>query len=269
MPDDRLLHRRSLHSEKVCGLTDFEYRVWMTYQLASDDYGVMRLSAAALRSANDAFEKKPAGVLERAFQRLVAVGLLRVFDHQGKSYVYQHDWQAWQRVRNPRTSVQPLPTFDDIEVCEASTRELFTSRLEYMAAKETNTSTNSSIDAATVQQRCGPHGKRLEANGDRPMANGSDIRDRFERFWESYPRKVGKGQAWRSWLKIRPDDALSAVIVASVEAHRSDPQWVKDGGQFIPHPSTFLNQERWTDQPVEVPQVSDKTLRNMKAIYGT
>jgi hypothetical protein len=25
--------------------------------------------------------------------------------------------------------------------------------------------------------------------------------------------------------------------------------WLKDSGQFIPHPATFLNQERWKDIP--------------------
>ena len=26
-------------------------------------------------------------------------------------------------------------------------------------------------------------------------------------------------------------------------------QWKKDGGQFIPHPATWLNQEGWDDEP--------------------
>lgn len=264
MPDDRFLHKRACHSGKVASLTDFEYRVWTTYLLCADDYGVMRLSAAALRSGNDAFEKKPAKVLDRAFQRLADIGLIRAFTHQGKSYAYQPDWQHWQHVRNPRSSVFPLPPLDHIESCEESTKLLFTTRLDFTGESPAN----SVSDAATVQQ-CSPRGGAGEtANGKRLMANGSEIRERFDQFWASYPKKVGRGAAWRSWVKINPDAELTQTIIASVDRLKITPQWVKDGGQFIPHPSTFLNQERWTDQAVELPQISEKTARTMGAIYG-
>jgi hypothetical protein len=29
---------------------------------------------------------------------------------------------------------------------------------------------------------------------------------------------------------------------------KSDPQWVKDGGKYIPHCSTYINQEQWLDE---------------------
>lgn len=265
MPDDRLLHRRCLHSAKVAGLTDFEHRVWTTYVLAADDYGVMRFSSAALRSANDAFEKKPAKTLERAFERLEVVGLVRTYTHQGKQYCYQPDWQQWQHVRNPRTSVQPLPPLEAIEACEASTRKLFRERLEFTGESPADPAS----DATTLSQHSSRVGAGETANGERLMANGSEIRERFDRFWESYPRKVGRGAAWRAWLKVAPDDTLTDTILESVAAHRTSTQWVRDGGQFIPHPTTFLNQERWLDREVEAPQLSGKTTNTLKAIYGT
>jgi hypothetical protein len=264
MPDDRLIHRRSLHSEKVCGLTDFEYRVWMTYELASDDYGVMRFSAAALRSANDALEHKPTRILERAFHRLEEIGLIRAFHHQGKAYCYQPDWQAWQRVRNPRTSVQPLPPLDHIEACEASTQKMFRDRLELTG----ETLADAVLDAATSPQQCArAHGGET-ATGSRLPANGSELKDRFEQFWEDYPRKVGKGAAWRVWTRIRPNAELLTTILVALRWQRQQPQWLKDGGQFTPHPATYLNQERWTDQETDFPQISEKTARSMGAIYG-
>lgn len=71
----------------------------------------------------------------------------------------------------------------------------------------------------------------------------------FEEFWSAYPKKQGKGAAQRVWNRIRPDNALFAVIMDSVKAHAEhNPQWLKDGGQYIPNPSTWLNQERWQDE---------------------
>jgi hypothetical protein len=73
----------------------------------------------------------------------------------------------------------------------------------------------------------------------------------FPAFWAAYPRRVGKGAAEKAWAKARPP---LAAVLAAVEACRATDQWRKDGGQFIPHPATWLNQRRWEDDrgPVTV-----------------
>lgn len=70
----------------------------------------------------------------------------------------------------------------------------------------------------------------------------------FDAFWCAYPRKVSKPQAQKAWSSIRPDDGLQATILRAVAASRDSPQWQRDGGQFIPHPATWLNQRRWEDE---------------------
>lgn len=74
---------------------------------------------------------------------------------------------------------------------------------------------------------------------------------RFDLFWATYPpkRKVDKPAAERAWMKINPDDQLTAVILSGVISHAQGAQWRK-GVQWIPHPATFLNGERWND-PVD------------------
>jgi uncharacterized protein YdaU (DUF1376 family) len=69
----------------------------------------------------------------------------------------------------------------------------------------------------------------------------------FARFWAAYPKKVGKAAALRSWKRYRCE-AMADEVVASVAAHLGSEDWRKDGGQFIPHPATFLNQGRWEDE---------------------
>ena len=71
---------------------------------------------------------------------------------------------------------------------------------------------------------------------------------RFAKFWEIYPKKQGKGAAEKSWDKIRPSAELFEKIMYSVKANiDGNPQWHKDGGQYIPNPATWLNQKRWED----------------------
>lgn len=71
---------------------------------------------------------------------------------------------------------------------------------------------------------------------------------RFERFWQAYPRHVGKTPASRAFAKLNPSDADLDVILKAIADQRVTPQWTKDGGQFIPYPTTWLNQRRWTDE---------------------
>lgn len=70
----------------------------------------------------------------------------------------------------------------------------------------------------------------------------------FELFWEAYPRKEGKKKAEEAFAKVvvPVQDLLDAI-----EAQKKSAQWTKDGGQFIPHPATWLNGKRWLDQMIE------------------
>lgn len=67
----------------------------------------------------------------------------------------------------------------------------------------------------------------------------------FAEFWLAYPVKRGKGAAEKAWKRLRPD--LQTVLDAIAIAKRSD-QWLKNGGEFIPYPATWLNQRRWEDE---------------------
>lgn len=78
------------------------------------------------------------------------------------------------------------------------------------------------------------------------------LRARFEAWWAVYPRKVGKGAAWALWARIRPSEALAAVMTTGVQVQSKSPQWTKEGGQFIPYPTTWLRQGRWEDETATV-----------------
>lgn len=70
----------------------------------------------------------------------------------------------------------------------------------------------------------------------------------FDDFWNIYPKKAGKGAAYKSWRKLKPSSELQKLILTSIEKQKKSDQWIKDNGQFIPNPATWLNQERWEDE---------------------
>lgn len=74
------------------------------------------------------------------------------------------------------------------------------------------------------------------------------IEERFEAFWEAYPKKVGKGDARKKFHKIAPNEVLFNQMMDSLNKAKKCEQWVRDRGQYIPHPSTWLNQSRWEDE---------------------
>ena len=71
--------------------------------------------------------------------------------------------------------------------------------------------------------------------------------DGFALFWQEYPRKAAKAAAFKAWQKLNPSPELVERILAHVRDHKRSPDWLKDGGQFVPHPATFLNGRRWED----------------------
>lgn len=74
----------------------------------------------------------------------------------------------------------------------------------------------------------------------------------FLRFWDAYPKKLGKGAAFKAWKKVKPNKITLDIMLQAISVQRRSEQWLKDRGQYIPHPATWLNQTRWEDVPEHV-----------------
>ena len=70
--------------------------------------------------------------------------------------------------------------------------------------------------------------------------------DGFLKFWDAYPKKVGKEAAFKAYKNIKAPRPSMGVILKSISDHMSTRQWADKS--FIPNPSTYLNQRRWEDE---------------------
>lgn len=70
----------------------------------------------------------------------------------------------------------------------------------------------------------------------------------FNQFWDVYPRKVAKPAAKRA-MKARYGSFDTHAMADGTNAWIRFWEMSKTEEQFIPHPSTFLNQERYNDIP--------------------
>lgn len=77
-------------------------------------------------------------------------------------------------------------------------------------------------------------------------AGAGGYSDEFECFWAVYPKKTGKGDAFKVWKKNGHPSIERIVEV--ITAAKSSRKWLEDDGRFIPNPATWLNQKRWDDE---------------------
>lgn len=94
----------------------------------------------------------------------------------------------------------------------------------------------------------GGNGSDDKPKKTKPKRDDAVLDQLFEAFWKEYPRKIAKQKARESFYRINPDQQLTQKMIDAVIAQRQTEQWKKDKGQFVPHPTTWLNQHRWEDQ---------------------
>jgi len=115
---------------------------------------------------------------------------------------------------------------------------------------------------AAQESKCTPEGDGVEALDEvaatldeqkaksRPRSPFTNKRQEqfFDEFWERYPKKRSKGRAERAWVKIKPDEQLFKAILDGLERAKTSVEWLKDDGQYIPYPSSWLNAKGWEDE---------------------
>ena len=84
----------------------------------------------------------------------------------------------------------------------------------------------------------------LTTNNKQETKNKDIKDDRFDIFWKQYPRKVAKPNAQKAWNKIKPDDVVFKKMLAAINQQGLSSKEI----QFVPHPATWLNAQRWEDE---------------------
>lgn len=94
-----------------------------------------------------------------------------------------------------------------------------------------------------------PNQEDLLADAAAPTDIAPPSGDRFEEFWELWPKKVKRKPSMESWAKHvvktkTPVDYVLTALRAQIVAWQTHPQFPK----FVPDPTTWINQNRWQDE---------------------
>ena len=87
--------------------------------------------------------------------------------------------------------------------------------------------------------------KNADPDTHERLKEEEECRKDFEEWWEEVPKKVGKGGA-RVAYKAAMRKANAFLLYAGIKAYAKSVKG-KDP-QYIAHPKTWLNQERWLDE---------------------
>jgi len=168
---------------------------------------------------------------------LVSAGLWDLLEDGSYSF---HDWDKYQ----PSAAEVRAERQDKHEKKVAAGRA---GGLASGVARRKHTRSNLEAEGeANAKQNEAPTRTRpepLESPSDSPPV--AALPERFDEFWQAYPRRVGKGQAVKAWKsavrKSDPGMIITAAISYAATQQGKDPQ-------YVAHPATWLNGERWLDE---------------------
>lgn len=70
--------------------------------------------------------------------------------------------------------------------------------------------------------------------------------ERFQKFWNFYPRGESKQAAIRAWDRLKPSDEIIDQMAVALKKQKQSEDWMNGIG--IPYASTWINGRRWEDE---------------------
>ena len=80
----------------------------------------------------------------------------------------------------------------------------------------------------------------------------------FEKFWDIWPknnRKASKSLCLKKWQNLGLDLEADQIL-KHVQYMKTQEQWTKDAGKYVPAPLVYINQRRWDG--AEIPEVKQE-----------
>lgn len=223
----RIIKESITTSESLYSVSAEAERFFWRLVVKADDYGLYYGNPRILSSMCFPLDPPKDQKIVAWLNELVGAGMVGTYTDQegGKQYLKLLSWDKHQQTRAKKSKF-PLPTSLD-SVCNQGNGK-------QMQAK------------VPVIGNGNGSGSEKRETGTRPDGAGG-VPSGFDRFWEAYPRRVGKQDALKAWGQLAPDDELVDLIVAGVERWKTCDQWTRDDGKFICYPATFLRGRRWEE----------------------
>lgn len=224
---NRIIKESALISQDLSKLSDGAERLFWRLLLVADDFGRFDAYPPVVKAR--CFPTMVESLKINAVQNWMAElepDLVRYYSREARRYGFFINWEKHQQKR------AKMSKFPDPPEVQQNPDDSNCNQLQ------------SNVPVFVFEKRDRDRDRDTVASG-------------FDEFWISYPRKIGKKKAEGAWNKIHPDETLREKITAALERHKQSRQWLKDSGEFIPHPTTWLNGRRWEDETDETEENPD------------
>lgn len=226
-------------SERVCKISPISALVNIALWSFMDDYGHIPYKPHELNLLTLPGRGLSTVEFDALIQELIDVGLLRMYVVDGKRYLEAAGWRH-QKIYGKPTKRWPHPG----EEGDAHSPDLSVNN-------SMNTAEQYELDPSYLIGK-GVRDRDISVDGSlrSPSTSLTEVRKQFDEFWTNYPRKVGKARAMKAFgkaLKLAPFETIIAGVQHLRAEWKPRLQAKPDEIQFVPHPSTWLNGERWED----------------------
>jgi hypothetical protein len=245
MPN-RILKESIRRSDTIDQLTAAEEVFFYRLLTACDDFGRFDGRAAILRA--ELFPLRVDSVTTATVQgwleTLVRVGLVMLYENNGKQYLQIVTWREHQQVRADK-SKYPDPDAGESTILQASDSDGYQPQSSDIRFPRTRTRNRNRYTNTEQNEDVAPDG----AYESVPAEEETTKRDEtypadFEQFWQEYPRKRDKGKALRAWKARVRDKANPAEMITASSNYAAECAVKGTEERYIKHAATFIGPDK-------------------------
>jgi hypothetical protein len=195
--------------------------------------------------------------VERASEKLILIALCdRHNDETGFAYP-SIDWLCEFSSLNRKTVISALDRLEACGLIQDSGRRVGVTRQVKVytinVGKGSQNRNSSEMSRKESQKR--DTEPVFNQSSEAKASSESSKPTEFDDFWKAYPHKKAKGAARKAYAKARKA-VDHGTLVRSVIAQVGWGVWSDPA--YSPHAATWLNDERWTDEPDSSPRQTGK-----------
>lgn len=232
MPN-RIIRESICRSDSIDSLSWFEEVLFYRLIVNADDYGRFDGRESIINSYCFPLKDLRNKQISDALNRLASVGMVYTYEVKAKPFLQIANWEQYQQIRAKR-SKYPEPENVTCDHLISNDIKCYRNPIQ----SNPNPNPNPSIYCAVAQEE---------------TENLDLTEEWFNSFWELYPKKSDKKKAKVRFIKICKNEEDYQKIIEGLKK-TVVPKAEAEGTQYIPLATTWLNGERWNDEPYKSPK---------------